>query len=204
MGIILNGGVRQSTTDVERVHFAAGTPYDTEMVYRPEAPERIMSEEVAATLRRALVGVVAEGTATRVRGSYIGSNGKPLTIGGKTGTGDNRFESFGPGHRLIESRPVDRTATFAFFLGDRLFGTVTAYVSGPEAGHYHFTSALAVSLLKALAPALQPLLGTAADRSAAHQVVACDFSPIATQSRAAAGAAPSALSASSGQRCNAS
>jgi membrane peptidoglycan carboxypeptidase len=167
MGIILNGGVKQSTIDLERVHFAAGTPYDTEMAYRPEMPERVMSEEVAATLRRALSGVVERGTGSRVRGVYVDDDGKQLAIGGKTGTGDNRFESFGPKHRLIESRPVDRTATFVFFLGDRLYGTVTAYVSGPEAGDYHFTSALAVSLLKALAPELQPLLEPAADQTKA-------------------------------------
>jgi len=166
MGIILNGGVKQSTIDLERVVLAASTPYDTEMAYRPQAPERIMSVQVAATLRRALTGVVATGTASRVRDVYVGSDGTPLPIGGKTGTGDNRFESFGPGHQLVGTRPVDRTATFVFFLGDRLYGTVTAFVSGPQADHYHFTSALAVSLLKALAPELQPLLEASADRPA--------------------------------------
>jgi len=165
MGIILNGGVKQSTTNLERVHFGAGTPYDTELAFRPSDPERVMSEEVAATLLHALAGVVDEGTAIRVRGVFVGTDGKPLPIGGKTGTGDNRFDSFGPGHRLIESRPVDRTATFVFFLGDRLYGTVTAYVAGPEAGDYHFTSALAVSLLKALEPELRPLLDPAAGQS---------------------------------------
>ena len=58
---------------LESVHFAAGTPYETEMAYRPPAPERIMSTEVAATLRRALVGVVENGTGTRVRGVYAAS-----------------------------------------------------------------------------------------------------------------------------------
>ncbi len=164
MGIILNDGVKQPTTDLERVHFAAGTPYDTEMTYLPEAPEQVMSPEVAATLRRALSGVVAHGTGSRVSGTFVGQDGQPIPIGGKTGTGDNRFESFGPGHQLIQDRPVDRTATFVFFLGERLYGTVTAFVSGPEAGHYHFTSALAVSLLKSLAPQLQPLLKGLADR----------------------------------------
>jgi membrane peptidoglycan carboxypeptidase len=149
------------------VLLAAGTPYHTEMTYRPEAPERVMSSQVAATLRRALAGVVASGTAGRVRDVYVGSDGKPLPIGGKTGTGDNRFESFGPGHQLIEARPVDRTATFVFFLGDRLYGTVTAFVSGPQADRYHFTSALAVSLLRALAPELQPLVEAPANGSAA-------------------------------------
>jgi membrane peptidoglycan carboxypeptidase len=168
MGIILNGGVKQSTTDLEALRFAAGTPYDTEMTYRPEAPEQVMSAQVAATLRRALAGVVGTGTGTRVRGVYVGSDGTPLPIGGKTGTGDNRFESFGPGHQLIGTRPVDRTATFVFFLGDRLYGTVTAFVSGAQAGRYHFTSALAVSLLKALAPELQPLFEASANRSPAE------------------------------------
>jgi membrane peptidoglycan carboxypeptidase len=167
MGIILNDGVKQSTTDIQSVRFAAGTPYETEMSYRPEAQERVMSAQVAATLRRALAGVVATGTGTRARGVFVGSDGRPLAIGGKTGTGDNRFKSFGPGHQLIEARPVDRTATFVFFLGDRLYGTVTAYVSGPQADRYHFTSALAVSLLKALAPEFQPLLEAPASRPAA-------------------------------------
>jgi len=167
MGIILNDGVKQPTTDLERVHFAAGTPYDTEMAYRPEAPERVMSEQVAATLRRALTGVVGTGTATMVRGTYVRSDGTPLPIGGKTGTGDNRFESFGPGHQLIGARTVDRTATFVFFLGDRLYGTVTAFVSGPQAARYHFTSALAVSLLRALAPEFQPLLEASTNESSA-------------------------------------
>jgi membrane peptidoglycan carboxypeptidase len=155
VGIILNGGVSQPTTDLERLHFAAGTPYETTMVHRPGAAQRVMSAEVAATLRRALIGVVENGTGSIVRGVYVGADGAPLAVGGKTGTGDNRFEAFGADHRLIEVQPVDRTATFAFFLGDRYYGTVTAYVSGRQAGEYHFSSALAVSLLKALAPELR-------------------------------------------------
>jgi hypothetical protein len=53
---------------------------------------------------------------------------------------------------------VDRTATFVFFLGDRFFGTVTAYVPGPRAAAFEFTSAMSVQLLKALKPQLDPLL----------------------------------------------
>jgi hypothetical protein len=53
---------------------------------------------------------------------------------------------------------VDRTATFVFFFGDRFFGTVTAHVPGAIAGKYQFTSAIAVQLLKAIEPQLQPLL----------------------------------------------
>jgi len=58
----------------------------------------------------------------------------------------------------MESRAVDRTATFVFHLGDRFYGTVTAYVAGPAANRSHFTSALAVQLLSSLAPQLQPLI----------------------------------------------
>ena len=53
-----------------------------------------------------------------------------------------------------------------FFLGDRFFGTVTAYVPGAVAGPYHFTSALAVQLLKALEPQLDPLLKSPASEAA--------------------------------------
>ena len=55
-----------------------------------------------------------------------------LLVGGKTGTGDNRLKIYRGGH-LLESRPVDRTATFVFFIGDRFYGTVTAHVAGREA-----------------------------------------------------------------------
>jgi len=165
MGIILNDGVKQPATDLEHVRLAAATPYETEMIYRPEASTRVMSVDVATTLRRALVGVVDSGTAVRAHGVFFGSDGRPLRIGGKTGTGDNRFDSFGPGHQLIESRLVDRTATFVFFLGDRLYGTITAFVPGAQAANYHFTSSLAVSLLRALAPDLQALIEKSTEKS---------------------------------------
>lgn len=43
-------------------------------------------------------------------------------------------------------------------MGDRFYGTLTAWVHEPYAAHYEFTSALSVQLLKSMAPALQPLL----------------------------------------------
>ena len=124
--------------------------------------------KVATTLRRALAGVVETGTAVRARDVFFGPDGSSLPIGGKTGTGDNRFESFGRGRQLIEARPVDRTATFVFFLGDRLYGTVTAFVSGAQAASYHFSSSLAVLLLTALAPELQALIERSTDASVAQ------------------------------------
>ena len=165
MGIILNDGVRQPNADLQRLHFAADTPYETDMTLEPQ-PQRVMAPEIAKTLRQALMGVVVEGTATRLRGAYHAPNGTLLPVGGKTGTGDNRLDRFGRGGRLISQRVVDRTATFVFFLGDRFFGTITAYVPGAIAGTYHFTSALAVQLLRDLEPQLQPLLDEPADGAA--------------------------------------
>jgi len=61
---------------------------------------------------------------------------------------------------------VNRTATFAFYIGDRFFGTMTAFVHGPEADNYRFTSALPAQLLKSIAPALQPLIDPGVTKTA--------------------------------------
>lgn len=153
IGIVLSGGVRRSVVDLPRLAFAVGTPYETVLRAHPTT-ERVMAPEVAETIRQALMGVVKNGTAKGLRGAYTDTP----EVGGKTGTGDNRIDVFARGGGLISSRPVDRTATFVFFLGDRFYGTVTAYVAGPQAGQYSFTSALAVQVLKLLDPALSPLL----------------------------------------------
>ena len=55
------------------------------------------------------MGVVQEGTATRLRGAYRSPDGRLLAVGGKTGTGDNRLDRFGRAGRLISQRVVDRT-----------------------------------------------------------------------------------------------
>jgi membrane peptidoglycan carboxypeptidase len=154
IGIIINNGIRQPTVDIDRLNFADGTPYQTDFVPQP-VPQRVLNPLVAQTVKQALIGVVTNGTATAVRGGY------PLLIGGKTGTGDNRYHIYGRGGYLKGERVVDRTATFAFFLGDRFFGTVTAYVQGPRAIGFDFSSTLAVQLLRALRPQLEPLLQTA-------------------------------------------
>ncbi len=168
IGIIVNNGVRQPTVDLQRLDFAAGTPYETDMIAAPK-PQRVLDPAVAETVRQALLSVVAQGTGTAVRGVYRTADGSPLAVGGKTGTGDNRLDHFGSSGRIIGQRVVDRTATFVFFLGSRFFGTITAYVPGAIAARYDFTSALAVHLLKAIEPQLEPLLRSpaAAARSAA-------------------------------------
>jgi len=99
-----------------------------------------------------------EGTAKRVRQAFYKQDGSVIAMGGKTGTGDQRFDVYGAGHRLIESRYVNRSATFVFNIGERFFGSMTAYVHGAQAEHYDFTSALPVQLLMKLAPSLMPMI----------------------------------------------
>jgi hypothetical protein len=79
-------------------------------------------------------------------------------VGGKTGTGDHRFKTFGAGGRLLESRVVNRTATFVFLIDERFYGVITAYVHGPDAAAFAFTSSLPAQLFKMIAPQLSPLL----------------------------------------------
>jgi membrane peptidoglycan carboxypeptidase len=157
MGIILNNGVRLPTVNIERLNFGDGTPYQTDFVNQSN-PQLVLDPAVAKTLRRSLLGVVSKGTGSAVSGAYQAPDRSPMPVGGKTGSGDNRYHIYGPGGALRGERVVDRTATFVFFLGDRFFGTVTAYVPGPPAAGFSFTSAMSVQLLKALKPQLDPLL----------------------------------------------
>ncbi|MCL5061415.1 MAG: transglycosylase domain-containing protein [Candidatus Thermoplasmatota archaeon] len=158
MSILVNDGVRAPMVSLTGLHFAADTPYDTRLSIKPAKGERLMPVEVAQTVRRALARVVEQGTAARLAGALKDPAGQPLVIGGKTGTGDNRFERYGRGGQLLESRVVNRTATFVFYLGDRYFGTLTALVPGEQAGQFGFTSSLTAQILKTLLPALQPHL----------------------------------------------
>lgn len=156
IGIIVNDGVRYPTIRMEDLHFAAGTPYETYLKRTAATSERVMKPEIAATLRRALAGVVEAGTARRLRGAFSIAGKADLAVGGKTGTGDNRFNVYGSGGRLLESRAVNRTATFVFFIGERHFGVITAYVPGALADKYEFTSGLPVQILKIMAPQIAP------------------------------------------------
>ena len=158
VGIILNDGVRYPSVRMDRLRFAKGTPFETVFAAKSSEGERVLAPEVAATLRKALLDVVANGTARRVAKAYLDADGKVIPIGGKTGTGDHRYETFGRGGQLLSSRVVSRTATFIFFIGTRFFGAVTAHVQGEQAAGYDFTSALAAELLKILAPELRPLI----------------------------------------------
>jgi membrane peptidoglycan carboxypeptidase len=168
MGVILNGGVRQAQVRVTSLRFAADTPFETTLVRNPDDAERVTRPEVAAVARRALLGIVERGTARRLHDVFHDASGKALAVGGKTGTGDHRFDVVGRGGQVISSRVVNRSATFVFYIGDRFFGTVTAFVPGRQAADYDFTSALPVQMVKELEPALRPLLQGQPDTTQAY------------------------------------
>ncbi len=158
MGIIANAGVRYPTQRIRRIRFAEATPYETSLVPpRPEG-ERVFAAEVAWTLRDLLAETVEMGTAIRAKGALQLEDGRTMAVGGKTGTGDHRYKTFDRDARLLTDRAVNRTATFAFLIGDRFYGVVTAHVTGPEAAGYSFTSSLPVQLFVSLAPMLRPMI----------------------------------------------
>jgi len=157
MGIIVRGGIRAPATRMEELHFAADTPYETRLRYQGTKTERVLPVEVAEVVRTALLDVVARGTALRLAGGLQGADGAVIPVGGKTGTGDHRAEVYDAAGRLVRERVVNRTATFVFFIGDRFYGTVSAYVPGEDAASFSFTSSLPVELLKQLGPLLLPL-----------------------------------------------
>lgn len=159
MGIIQNDGIRKPTRRIDRLDFAVGTPYETRFASNGETGERVMAPEVAAALRNGLSEVVEGGTARRLSGAFKLADGTPLAVGGKTGTGDNRIVL---GRGATRGVAMNRTATFVFYLGPRHFGTLTAYVIGPQAASYRFTSALPVQILKSMGPLLLPALEPAA------------------------------------------
>jgi membrane peptidoglycan carboxypeptidase len=152
VGILVNDGVRRPSASLSKVHFAAGTPYETVLERTPKEGERVLAPEIARTVRKAMADVVEQGTARRLSGVFKLSDGTVVTVGGKTGSGDNRFETFNRAGGVVTSRATNRTATFIFYIGERYFGVITAYVQGREADNYHFTSSLPVTLLKLLAP----------------------------------------------------
>jgi membrane peptidoglycan carboxypeptidase len=160
MGIIVNDGVRLPTRHITGLHLASDTPWETALGRSPAQGERVMAPEVARSLRKALSEVVERGTARRLSGSFKTEGGEDLSPGGKTGTGDNRVVVRG---RAALS--LNRTATFVFHLGPRYLGSLTAYVVGPDAAKYRFTSGLPVQILTSMGPGLIPYLDAAQGRT---------------------------------------
>ncbi|RQR59487.1 glycosyl transferase family 51 [Burkholderia sp. Bp9126] len=158
IGLIANGGAKAPTETISRLDFAKGTPYETHFVRAAAQPQPTLSPEIVGVVHELLRDVVQSGTARRLAGGMTLPSGKTLEVVGKTGTGDQRFNVYARGARLIESRKVNRSGTFVFVLGDRFFGVLTAVAHEPYAARYDFTSAMAVQLLKSMAPALAPLI----------------------------------------------
>jgi len=157
-GIILNDGVRNPTVRIPKLHFAAGTPYETTFVRDLSPGVRVMPSEVANILHQEMIGVVEHGTAIGALNSIKLSDGRFVAVGGKTGTGDNRIEHYASSGAVIESKVRNRTAAFVFTIGDRFYGTLVVYAEGPSAASKSFTSALAVQVFRNLAPELRPLI----------------------------------------------
>ena len=158
--IIVNEGIYKPAFLIQGITFAGGTPYETHFVRRPAKPKRVLHPEIADLIKKALFNVVERGTAKRVYQAFFNDDGPGLPVGGKTGTGDNQLKELDSDGMVISSKVINRTATFAFIIGDRFFGNITAYVPGPQAGEYSFTSSLPVALLKNLAGHLKGALNT--------------------------------------------
>ncbi len=179
MGILLNEGARQSSATIKRLDFAADTPYHSLFAHADSPARQVLPAELAQVVREALVNVVASGTAGRLNGAFVTPRGK-LVIGGKTGTGDNRFDTYAANGAVVKSRVVNRVATFVFFLGRHFYGVITAYVPGEAAGDYGFTSALPVQVLKAMAPILQATVVAGEGRSLGWQEDLAEFEAATT------------------------
>lgn len=114
MGILVNEGVRKPATRIESLHFAAATPYETLLQHQPGKAQRVLAPEVAQAVLGVLQQVVDGGTAMRLKQAFRRADGSEIPVGGKTGTGDQRFDTYGAGGRLLKSRVVNRSATFVF------------------------------------------------------------------------------------------
>jgi membrane peptidoglycan carboxypeptidase len=159
MGIIVNDGRRRPSVDILKASFARGTAYQTTFERSNSPTEQVMRVPVARLLRTVLGEVVESGTALRVRHAFVDTDtSQVIAVGGKTGSGDNRFDTFNRDGRLLTSRAVSRTAGFVFYLGDHWFGVITASVVGPKSADYTFTSSLPLAALKLLAPTLSPAI----------------------------------------------
>ena len=165
VGTVMRGGVLYPERRIAQLHFAQATPTETIVSRPPSEGQRVIAPEIAELVRKEMIGVVENGTGRRAKSGLVLAGGKVLPVGGKTGTGDNRLESFTAHGALIGSKVVNRTATFVFFVGDRYFGTIVAFVPGSKAASYGFTSALAVQIFKDLEPQLKAMIERAPARA---------------------------------------
>ena len=161
VGILVRDGMKYPTRTVTEARFAAGTPFETELRRSPAVGERVLAPEVAVAARSVMIDVVENGTAVRARNAVRLPDGTSLTIGAKTGTGNNRHRVYGTGGRLLEDRALNRTSTLVFFIGDRFFGSITAFTTGPSSDTYGFTSSLTSQVLRMAGPLLVSVVSDA-------------------------------------------
>ncbi|HVP14408.1 MAG TPA: transglycosylase domain-containing protein [Terriglobales bacterium] len=199
MGILVNDGVDRAPLSLSRLSFGTETPYSTVFAANRPSGVRVLSAIVARVVRETLLGVVDHGTAVRLKGAFVSTDGDTLPVGGKTGSGDNRYVEFGRGGRLLASLPVNRTAAFVFYIGERYYGVLSAVVTGPQSGQYVFTSSLPVAVLRLYAPSILSRVSQPAPEKvqlmAAHQLPSMPSvpSPMASLIRDSAGAVAGAL-----------
>jgi hypothetical protein len=156
MGILINDGRQMPSIRMLQLRFAAETPYETAMEPAYSQGTQVVPRAVAHAILPVLAQVVQTGSAARLSGVLQVENRK-LVVGGKTGSGDNRFDSVGRWGQRISSHSIDRTAVFVFYIEDRFFGVITAFVPGKEASDYGFTSSLPVSILKLMSRDIEAL-----------------------------------------------
>ncbi|MBZ9612664.1 transglycosylase domain-containing protein [Rheinheimera maricola] len=155
IGIIINNGKRLPTIRIDNMTFASNTPYHTRLDRPLFQTQQVLDPEVAAAAKTALEQVVTAGTGRRLQSAYADAQ---LAIGGKTGTGDNRLVQLNAKGQHVSSKALNRTATFAFYLGYQHFGVLTAYVPDAAAEQFSFTSALPLQVMNSMAPILTPYL----------------------------------------------
>ncbi|SEI03232.1 Membrane carboxypeptidase (penicillin-binding protein) [Rheinheimera pacifica] len=155
IGIIINNGKRVPTIRIDKLAFATDTPFQTHFERPLPQAQQVLDPEVAAAVRTVLQQVATDGTARRLQPAYANSQ---LAIGGKTGTGDNRLVQLNARGQHVSSKALNRTATFAFYLGYQHFGVLTAYVPDADAEQFRFTSALPLQVMNSMAPLLVPYL----------------------------------------------
>jgi hypothetical protein len=188
MGILLNDGRRMPSIRMLRLRFADGTPYETAMEPAYSQGTQVVPPEVARAILPVLAQVVQTGSAARLSGAFkIGD--RTLVAGGKTGSGDNRFDSVGRWGQRTASRSVDRTAVFVFYIEDRFFGVITTFVPGKEAAGYGFTSSLPVTILKLMSRDIEALWQPGSASSAKKLALASSSMPSAPQPTAPASVA---------------
>ncbi|MBU0908041.1 MAG: glycosyl transferase family 51, partial [Proteobacteria bacterium] len=190
MAILVNDGVRPPAALLTSMNFAEGTPYEVLLQRQPAIGERVIPSEVARAVRGVLRDIVQKGTASRINGALLGKDGNEIPIGGKTGTGDHRYVTYRAGGAVKESKVVNRSATFVFYIGDRFYGTLTAFVPGSDAAHFEFTSSLPVTILRLLLPSLEPLVTAPAMETPAFGKVVEPVKVVNTPTPPAAPAVP--------------